>query len=230
MNFNLGSVRRLDWRTTLEDFKNLNPNDVGAWPFIPRMALLLGIFLAVLVAGWWFFWSDQLSSLDAQEQEEQNLRSEYLDKKKQAVNLDLYVEQLNEINRSFGALLKQLPSKAEVDSLLSEINQAGVSRGLAFELFRPGQESVKEFYAELPVAIRLTGNYHDFGGFTEDIGKLSRIVTLNNISIVQPDGKTTSTKSGGLVLEATAKTFRYLDEEEIAQQKKAAKAAGGKKK
>lgn len=229
MNFKLGSVQRPDWRAIFDEFKNLNPNDIGAWPLFPRMALLLGVFVVVLVAGWWFFWSDQLSSLDAQEQEEQRLRTEYLDKKKQAVNLDLYVEQLNEINRSFGALLKQLPSKAEVDSLLSEINQAGVGRGLSFELFRPGQESVKEFYAELPVAIRLTGDYHDFGGFAEDVGKLSRIVTLNNISIVQPDGKTNSAKSGGLVLEATAKTFRYLDEEEIAQQKKAAKAGGKKK-
>ncbi len=229
MNFKLGSVQRPDWRAIFDEFKNLNPNDIGAWPLFPRMALLFGVFFVVLVAGWWFFWSDQLSSLDAQEQEEQRLRTEYLDKKKQAVNLDLYVEQLNEINRSFGALLKQLPSKAEVDSLLSEINQAGVGRGLSFELFRPGQESVKEFYAELPVAIRLTGNYHDFGGFAEDVGKLSRIVTLNNISIVQPDGKTNSAKRGGLVLEATAKTFRYLDEEEIAQQKKAAKAGGKKK-
>jgi len=224
------SLKDLDFQTIANEFRGLNPNDIGAWPLYPRMALLVAIFLFVLAGGWWFFWSDQLSELSTKQQEEQQLRDEYLNKKRQAINLDLYTEQLNEIDRSFGNLLKQLPNKSEVDALLSEINQAGIGRGLTFDLFRPGQEALKDFYAELPVAIRLTGNYHDFGAFAEDVGKLSRIVTLNNISIVAPDGKTGAKGGGPLVMEATAKTFRYLDEEEVAGQKKAAKAAGGKKK
>lgn len=154
------------------------------------------------------------------------LRDEYVAKKSQAVNLDLYVQQLNEIDRSFGALLKQLPSKAEVESLLVEINQSGMGRGLQFELFKPRQEVVMDFYAELPIDVRLTGNYHDFGAFAGDIGKLSRIVTLNNLAIV-PNSQA---KDGSLVMNAVTKTFRYLDEEEIAAKKKAAAAAKGKKK
>lgn len=224
------SLKDLDFQAIANEFRGLNPNDIGAWPLYPRIALLVAIFFFVLVGGWWFFWSDQLSELSTKQQEEQQLRDEYLNKKRQAINLDLYTEQLNEIDRSFGNLLKQLPNKSEVDALLSEINQAGIGRGLTFDLFRPGQEALKDFYAELPVAIRLTGNYHDFGAFAEDVGKLSRIVTLNNISIVAQDGKNGAKGGGPLVMEATAKTFRYLDEEEVAEQKKAAKAAGAKKK
>ena len=143
------------------------------------------------------------------------------------MNLDLHIQQLNEIDRSFGALLKQLPNKSEVEALLVEINQSGMGRGLQFELFKPGQELVKDFYAELPISVRLTGNYHDFGAFAGDIGRLSRIVTLNNLSInVNAQGK-----DGALTLDAVTKTFRYLDEEELARQKKAAADAkkGGKK-
>jgi type IV pilus assembly protein PilO len=152
-------------------------------------------------------------------------KEEFLSKKRQAVNLDLHVQQLNEIDRSFGALLKQLPNKSEVESLLVEINQAGMGRGLQFELFKPGQEIVKDFYAELPIAVRLTGNYHEFGAFAGDIGRLSRIVTLNNITIVA------QAKGGALTLDAVTKTFRYLDEEEMAKKRKAAQDAkkGGKK-
>ncbi|HJW04151.1 MAG TPA: type 4a pilus biogenesis protein PilO [Azospira sp.] len=218
----IASLPKLDFKALAEEFKNLNPKDVGSWPFAPKLAALVGVFIGILVAGWWFVWNDQLEVLETRHQEEAKLKDEYLNKKQQAINLDLYTQQLNEIDRSFGALLKQLPSKTEVEALLVEINQAGLGRGLAFELFRPGAEAAKDFYAELPITVRLTGSYHDFGAFAEDIGKLPRIVTLNNIAISQ------QAKDGSLTLDAVAKTFRYLDEEEVAKQKKAAQA-GAKK-
>lgn len=216
----------VDFNALLDDFRNLNPKDVGAWPVVPRVTILFVLFAAVLLAGWWFVWSDQLDALAARQQDELKLKEEYVAKKKQAVNLDLYTQQLNEIDRSFGALLKQLPNKAEVESLLVEINQSGMGRGLQFELFKPGQEVVMDFYAELPINVRMTGSYHDFGAFAGDIGRLSRIVTLNNIAITANP----QAKDGVLVMDAVTKTFRYLDEEEIAAKKKAAQAAKGGKK
>lgn len=205
----------------------MNPNDPGSWPLIPKISILVGLFVAIVAAGWWFVWNDQFAELETKEREEQTLKQQYLDKKRQAVNLDLYVQQLAEIDRSFGALLKQLPDKSEIEALLIEINQAGLGRGLQFELFKPGQELIKDFYAELPITVKINGGYHDFGAFAADIAKLPRIVTLNNISI-------TPVKDGGqLSLDATTKTFRYLDEEEVAKQKKAEqekKAAQGAKK
>jgi len=220
------SMAKIDLKAFLDDFRNLNPKDVGAWPLAPRVAVLLSLFAAALVAGWWFVWNDQLDTLDARQQLELKLRDEFISKKKQAVNLDLYIQQLSEIDRSFGALLKQLPNKSEVESLLIEINQSGMGRGLQFELFKPGQEISKDFYAELPINVRLTGSYHDFGAFAGDIGRLSRIVTLNNISITTNP----QAKDGSLVMDAVTKTFRYLDEEELAAKKKAAQAAKGGKK
>ncbi len=220
------SIANLDFKAFLNDFRNLSPNDVGTWPLAPRVAVLLGLFVLLLVGGWWFWWSEQLETLTQRQQDELKLKEEYVAKKSQAVNLDLYVQQLNEIDRSFGALLKQLPSKSEVESLLVEINQSGMGRGLQFELFKPGQENVKDFYAELPINVRLTGSYHDFGAFAGDIGRLSRIVTLNDMSIT---GNPQS-KDGTLVLDAVTKTFRYLDEEELAAKRKAAQAAKGGKK
>lgn len=211
----------MDFREILRDFENLNPQDPGAWPVVPRATVLFGVFLTVLFAGWWFIWADQLDSLHGKQQAELALRDQFVTKKKQAVNLDLYIQQLNEIDRSFGALLKQLPNKSEVESLLVEVNQAGMGRGLQFDLFKPGAEQVKDFYAELPIDVRLTGTYHDFGAFAGDIGKLSRIVTLNNISIVANP----QSKDGSLVLDAVTKTFRYLDAEELAAKRKAAEAA-----
>ncbi len=211
----------VDFKALLEDFRNLNPKDVGAWPAAPRVAVLIGLFVLILVGGWWFFWQEQLDTLDAKRQDEQRLKEEYVSKKRQAVNLDLYTQQLNEIDRSFGALLKQLPNKSEVEALLVEINQAGMGRGLQFELFKPGQESMKDFYAELPISVKVVGSYHDFGAFAGDIGRLSRIVTLNNIAITQ----NSQARDGSLMMDAVTKTFRYLDEEEVAQQKKAAQAA-----
>ena len=220
------SMTSFDLKAVLDDFRNLNPKDVGAWPLVPRVSVLLGLFALVLLAGWWFVWSDQLDVLAARQQDELKLREEYVAKKSQAVNLDLYTQQLSEIDRSFGALLKQLPNKSEVESLLIEINQSGMGRGLQFDLFKPGQEIVKDFYAELPISVRMTGTYHDFGAFAGDIGRLSRIVTLNNISITA----NAQSKDGGLVMDAVTKTFRYLDDEELAAKKKAAQAAKGGKK
>ncbi|AEV25591.1 type 4a pilus biogenesis protein PilO [Azospira sp. APE16] len=221
------SLPALNFEKIAQDFRNLNPNDIGAWPAVPRFAVLIGLFVGLLVAGYVVVWSEQYGVLDGRREEELKLKDEYVSKKRQTINLSLYEQQLNEIDRSFGALLKQLPNKAEVESLLVEINQSGLGRGLSFELFKPGQEALKEFYAELPVSVKLTGNYHDLGAFAEDIGRLPRIVTLNNIAIAPQ-------KDGSLSMEAIAKTFRYLDEEEVAKQKKAAqeaakKAAGGKK-
>ncbi|WP_263769815.1 type 4a pilus biogenesis protein PilO [Propionivibrio soli] len=220
------TVKKIDFGAVLRDFQDLNPNDVGAWPVAPRVTVLIVLFFGILATGWYAVWSDQLESLNTKEQEEQKLKDEYVSKKSQVINLPLYVEQLNEIDRSFGALLKQLPNKAEVESLLVEVNQSGMGRGLQFDLFKPGQEVVQDFYAELPVSVRLTGNYHDFGAFAGDIGRLSRIVTLNNLSI----SANQQAKDGTLVLEAVTKTFRYLDEEEMAAKKKAAQAAKGGKK
>ena len=215
-----------DFKSFADSFRNLNPKDVGAWPLAPRVVALLSLFAAILFVGWWFVWDERLATLGARQQDELKLKDEYVAKKKQAVNLDLYVQQLSEIDRSFGALLKQLPNKSEVEALLVEINQSGMGRGLQFELFKPGQEVVKDFYAELPINVRLTGSYHDFGAFAGDISKLSRIVTLNNISVAA----NAQAKDGSLSMDAVTKTFRYLDEEELAAKKKAAQAVKGKKK
>ncbi|MFA9950536.1 type 4a pilus biogenesis protein PilO [Dentiradicibacter hellwigii] len=217
--------QKIDFQSIADDFRNLN-QDVGAWPAAPRIAVLVGVLCFILLGGWWFLWKDQLDELDQRQQEELKLKDEFIAKKGQAVNLDLYTQQLNEIDRSFGALLKQLPSKAEVESLLVEINQSGMGRGLQFELFKPNAEIVKDFYAELPISVRLTGVYHDFGAFAGDIAALSRIVALSNISI----GVNKQAKDDSLVMDAVARTFRYLDEEEIAANKKAAQAAKGGRK
>lgn len=215
-------LSQFDFNKIVDDFRHLNPNDVGSWALAPRIAALALIFIAILTAGWWFIWNDQLTSLDTKKQDEDKLKQEFLDKKKQAINLDLYKQQLNEIDQTFGALLKQLPNKSEMEALLTEINQAGMGRGLQFELFKPGTEQLKDFYAELPVTIRVSGSFNDLGAFAADIAKLPRIVTLNNIAI-------TSAPGSRLAMDATAKTFRYLDEEEIAKTKQAAKKQGGKK-
>lgn len=213
------ALKELDLQEIIDDFRYLNPNDPGAWPLVPKIAVMLGLFALILLAGWWFVWSDQLSELEAKGLEEASLKTQYLEKKRQAVNLDLYTQQLSEIDRSFGALLKQLPNKSEIEALLIEVNQAGLGRGLQFELFRPGAEQIKDFYAELPISVKINGNYHDFGAFAADIAKLPRIVTLNNISIVP------LREAGALTLDATTKTFRYLDEDEMAKQKKPAQGA-----
>lgn len=206
---------------TLDDIRRLNLRDAGNWPMLPKVLILGLLFLLIVAAGAFFDWKDQLETLDKQQDEETKLRQSYAEKKAKAVNLELYVQQLREIEQSFGALLKQLPNKSEMDALLTDINQAGLGRGLQFELFRPAsQERMADFYAELPISVRVTGSYHDMGAFASDVAQLPRIVTLNDIGIVNDKGT--------LTMEATAKTFRYLDEEEIAKQRKAAKDAKDK--
>jgi type IV pilus assembly protein PilO len=202
----------------LDDIRRLNFKDAGSWPLLPKVMVLGALFLVIVAAGGFLDWKDQLEALDKQQDEETKLRQSYAEKKAKAVNLELYVQQLREIEQSFGALLKQLPNKSEMDALLTDINQAGLGRGLQFELFRPAsQERIADFYAELPISVRVTGSYHDMGAFASDVAQLPRIVTLNDIGIVNDKGT--------LTMEATAKTFRYLDEDEIAKQRKAAKDA-----
>jgi type IV pilus assembly protein PilO len=203
----------------LDQFKNLNTRDPGSWPALPKLLLLLGILVGVLVIAYFLDWQSQLEELEAGRREEESLKQAYVDKKRQAVNLDLLRAQLREIETSFGALLKQLPNKSQMEALLVDINQAGLGRGLQFELFRPAQaETQRDFYAELPITVKLTGNYHDMGAFASDIGQLPRIVTLNDMAL-------SVGKDGMLTLDTTAKTFRYLDDAEIQAQRRAAKAA-----
>ncbi len=206
---------------TLDDIRRLNIRDAGNWPLLPKIMILGVLFFLILLAGAFFDWRDQFEALDKAQDEEIKLREAYASKKAKAVNLDLYVQQLKEIEQSFGALLKQLPNKSEMDALLTDINQAGLGRGLQFELFRPAtQERMADFYAELPISVRITGNYHDMGAFASDVAQLPRIVTLNDVGIVND--------KGALIMEATAKTFRYLDEEEVAKQRKSVKDAKDK--
>ena len=192
------------------DFKGVDPNDPGQWPLLPRVVTLFTLFVAIVVGGWWFDWSDQLTMLETREREERTLKEDWLSKKRQAVNLAEYRRQLSEIDRQFGALLKQLPNRSEIESLLADINQAGLGRGLQFDLFKPGAEASKDFYAELPIAVRVTGSYHDLGEFVSDVAQMPRIVTLNDIAIE-------AQKEGNLKFDATAVTYRYLDDEEVAR-------------
>jgi type IV pilus assembly protein PilO len=203
----------------LDQFKNLNTRDPGAWPPLPKAMLLVVVLVSIVTLGYFLDWQEQMDSLEAGRNQEVKLKDEYVAKQQQAVNLDLYRQQLREIDSSFGALLRQLPNRSQMDALLVDINQAGLGRGLQFDLFKPAPaETKREFYAELPVTLKLTGSYHDMGQFASDIGQLSRIVTLNDIGL-------TGGKDGSLVMDVTAKTFRYLDDEEVASQNRAAKTA-----
>jgi type IV pilus assembly protein PilO len=207
---------------TFDEIRRLNIRDAGNWPLMPKIVVLAGIFAAILVAGLFLDWRDQWDALGAAEQVEVGLKQQYADKKARAINFDLYVQQLNEVEQSFGALVKQLPNRAEIDALLTDVNQAGLGRGLQFDLFKPAaQEKMADFYAELPISIKITGNYHDMGAFASDIAQLPRIVTLNDVAI--------SADKGTLSMEAVAKTFRYLDDEEIAKQRALAKGKAAKK-
>lgn len=209
-----------DLKKNLADLRNLNPKTPGAWPWSAKIMAFVALFVAVVVAGAMLLWQSEWETLTRVQQEEGQLKETFLNKKRQAINLDLIKKQLTETQESFGALLKQLPSKSEMDALLTDINQAGLGRGLQFELFRPGAEKMEGAFAELPITIKVTGNYDDIGKFSSDIAMLPRIVTLNDIGIAPG--------SNGLTMDAVAKTFRYLDEAEVAAQKKAAKA-GAKK-
>ena len=210
---------------TLDDLRRLDPKEIGSWPAIPKLGVLFLAFIACIAGSYFFDWQDQVDAIDASKRKELSLRDTFLDKKKQAVDLDAYRKQLDDIEQSFGTLLKQWPSKSEMEALLTDINQAGLGRGLQFELFKPAAtETLSEFYAELPITIRVTGNYHDMGSFASDISKLSRIVLLNDVSLSQA-------QQGGstLTMDAVAKTYRYLDEEEISKQKKSASSKAAKK-
>ena len=207
---------------TLDDIRRLNIREAGNWPLVPKIVVLALILVVIVIAGGLLDWRDQFDALDRVQAEEVKLREAYASKKAKAVNLELYVQQLREIEQSFGALLKQLPNKSEMDALLTDINQAGLGRGLQFELFKPAtQERLADFYAELPISVRVTGSYHDMGAFASDVAQLPRIVTLNDIVIANDKGT--------LTMDAVAKTFRYLDEDEVARQRRSAKDAKGKK-
>lgn len=205
-------------------FSGLDPNDPSQWPYLPKNLLYVAVCAAVIAALWFVWLKDVDEQLIAAQAQETQLRSTYRGKLVQAVNLDALRKQLEQVQTYVTQLEKQLPSKAEMDALLSDINQAGLGRSLQFELFRPGQVAVKEYYAELPITVRVTGGYHDIGLFAADIANLSRIVTLNNLALTP-----VRDREGVLTLDGIAKTFRYLDEEEIALQQKAQTAAGAKK-
>jgi type IV pilus assembly protein PilO len=207
-------------------FRDLNGLHPGLWPLAPRLLSAFGLALVVIALGWYFYWDGQLTELDQGQQEEVKLRDAYKIKMAQAINLDELKKQRTLVLQYVATMEKQLPSKAEMDALLSDINQAGVGRGLQFELFRPGQATVKDYYAELPIDIKLSGNYHDMGEFVADIAKLPRIVTLNNLNI-NAGGSASGKDNGLLSLDVVAKTFRYLDKDEIATQ--AAQKKGAKK-
>jgi type IV pilus assembly protein PilO len=210
-------------------FRNLNPNEPGQWPALPKVAAWLASVVAVVVAGWFLVISAATDELDAARQQEPKLKADYRNRLSQAVNLNELRKQKLQVQEYVTQLEKQLPGRAEMDVLLSDINQAGLGRGLQFELFRPGQVQIKDYYAELPIAVRVSGRYHDIGAFAADVANLSRIVTLQNLAIT-PVAKVGPADSGGtLSMEATARTYRYLDAGEIAAQRKpvAAKAPAG---
>ncbi len=212
----------LNFNAIVEEFKRTNWKDAGSWGAAPKVLVLLAILVGVPVAGFFAFNQGQIEELEAGQQKEVKLKDEYVNKKRQAVNLDLHRQQLRDIDAQFGALLKQLPNKSQMDALLVDINQAGLGRGLQFELFKPAAgEMRRDFYAELPIDVKVTGTYHDMGAFASDVGQLSRIVTLKDVNIA-------AGKDGNLTMDAVARTFRYLDDDEIAEQRKAAKK-GAKK-
>ena len=212
-------------KTISSQFQGLNKDDPGSWPALPRylsFALVASLVLGLL----WYVWLGASNDeLIAEEATELSLRTEYKSKLAQAVNLEALKKQREQVLQYVTQLEKQLPSKAEMDALLSDINQAGLGRSLQFELFRPGQVNVKEYYAELPIAVKVTGTFHDIGAFVADVANLSRIVTLNNLALSPVAGK-----DGTLAMESTAKTFRYLDADEIVDQRKAKEKAAGAKK
>jgi len=206
----------------IDDLRTLDPKQPGNWPWPVKAGALILLFIAIQVGAYFLFWQSQSEQIEKGRQEVEKQKVTFLEKKKLAVNLEAYKQQRVEIEQAFGALLKQLPNKSEMDALLIDINQAGLGRGLAFELFRPAEkENFTEFYAELPVNIKVTGNYHDLGAFASDVAKMPRIVLLTDLKIDPP-------KDGTLTMEAVAKTYRYLDEEEIAKQRNDQKGKNAK--
>jgi len=214
-----------------DQFRGLNANEPGQWPILPKLAAFAAVVLGVVVLGWFLLLSSGNDELEAARAKEPTLKEDYRSKLGKAVNLSELRKQKSQVEEYVTQLEKQLPGKAEMDALLSDINQAGLGRGLQFELFRPGQVAVKDYYAELPISIRVTGRYHDIGSFAADVANLSRIVTLHNLNIQPQNAK--DAPSGLLAMEATARTYRYLDPAEVEEQRRAAaaaaKKAGGKK-
>ena len=198
-------------------FQDLQGRQPGQWPLAPRLLCAAGVVAAVVGLGYYFYWNDQFAAQEAGAKQEVALREEYKSKMAQAINLEALKAQKVQVDQYVARLEKQLPNKSEMAALLSDINQSGVGRGLQFELFKPGQVVVKDYYAELPIDIKVTGNYHDIGAFASDMANLPRIVTLNNMSL-------SAGRDGALTLDAVAKTFRYLDQDEVAAQRKAAAA------
>jgi type IV pilus assembly protein PilO len=211
----------IDTRRLLSQFEGLTFENIGVWPLLPRATVWAAVIVACAVAGYFLLWSQQSEQLDQLRADELTLKEQYKSKLQQAINLDELRRQKEQVSQYVLTLEKQLPSKAEMDALLSDINQAGVGRGLQFELFRPGQTNLKDYYAELPISVRISGRYHDLGAFAGDIANLPRIVTLNNLNL-------TAQPNGVLALDATAKTYRYLDEEELAAQRRARQATAKK--
>jgi len=208
-----------NFNALVDEFRRTNWQEPGTWHVAPKLLVLLAIVVGIPVAAFFADTQSQIEELENGRNQETKLKEEYLGKKKQAINLDLHRQQLREIDTQFGALLRQLPNRSQMDELLVDINQAGLGRGLQFDLFRPApSEITRDFYAERPISVKVVGNYHDMGAFASDVGQLPRIVTLNDVSI-------TAGKDNQLTMDATARTFRYLDEEEIAVQRKAAQAA-----
>lgn len=199
---------------TFDELNSLDLKTIADWPLPTKIVALAILFVVIVAAGWWFDWSGKLETLEQTRQKETELRAVFTTKKNQAINFDAYKKQLEDIQQAFGALLKQLPNKQEMDALITDVNQAGLGRGLQFDLFRPEPETVSEFYAETPIAVKVTGSYHDIAAFVSDVAKLSRIVTLQEISMVPG-------KDGEMNMDATVKTYRYLDEEEMISRKKA---------
>jgi type IV pilus assembly protein PilO len=206
----------------LAQFRNLDPQNPSNWPLLPRFGVFVGVTVLLVIALWFSWLNSSEGELQVEQAKELTLRTEFTTKLAKAINLEALKKQREQVQQYVTQLEKQLPSKAEMDALLSDINQAGLGRSLQFDLFRPGQVAVRDYYAELPIAVRVTGRYHDLGAFASDIANLSRIVTLNNLTVVPA-------KDGTLTMDATAKTFRYLDADEVTAQRKAIAPKGAKK-
>lgn len=222
LNVDLNSV----FGAAASQFRGLNPNEPGQWPMLPKVAVWIALAVFMVVVGWFLLLSTAADELEAERNKEPTLKQDYRGKLAQAVNLEELRKQKLQVEEYVTQLEKQLPGKAEMDALLSDINQAGLGRGLQFELFRPGQVVVKDYYAELPISVRVSGRYHDIGNFAADVANLSRIVTLHGLNIAS--AKDAAGKDGGaglLAMEATARTYRYLDSNEIAEQRAAAAKA-----
>jgi type IV pilus assembly protein PilO len=223
MNIDMNSV----FEGAVSQFRSLNPKEPGQWPLLPKIAMWALVAIAMVLLGWFTLLATAHDELDAERAKEPTLKQDYRSKLSQAVNLAELRKQKLQVEEYVTQLEKQLPGKAEMDALLSDINQAGLGRGLQFELFRPGQVVVKDYYAELPISIRVSGRYHDMGAFAGDIANLSRIVTLHNLNI----SAAPRDASGALAMDATARTYRYLDSGELdAIRKNQASAKAGAKK